>query len=376
MLAVGSAIILVLYADPFGGDDGTRLAASAAPSEEPVKDDGLFEEPVADPSPSPTPTGKRLFEVAAWSRGSRGSLDRAVKAKAIDEVDFDWYHSRADGSVKPEGENLDLLARAKSQGVRVLMTVTNRKNHLSPFDPEMAATILATPEKRKQHIDALMRICLEKGYDGIDLDWEMMKVADRDRFSSFVEELAQRLHAEKKLLSIAVFPKTSEPGEWDSQKSEDYKRIGAAVDEFKIMTYSFSGPWSKPGPQAPLDWADEVLSFAETVVKPSKIAMGVPFFGFEWVGDEANTAYLRDVLKLQQRYLVETRRDGASKELRATYQDDKRLRHTFYVMDERALEAKLDLVVKDHPKIAGIAIWVMGDEESGFWDVIQQTFAY
>jgi len=256
------------------------------------------------------------------------------------------------------------------------MTVTNRENHLSPFDPEMATAILATPEKRKQHIDALMKICLEKGYDGIDLDWEMMKVTDRDRFSSFVEELAARLHAEKKRLSIAVFPKTSEPGEWDSQKSEDYERIGAAVDEFKIMTYSFSGPWSEPGPQAPLDWADEVLSFAETVVKPGKISMGVPFFGFEWVGDEARTAYLRDVLKLQERYLVETRRDGPSKELRATYQDDKRLRHTFYVMDERALEAKLDLIVKDHPKIAGIAIWVMGKEEPGFWELIQRTFAY
>ena len=31
-------------------------------------------------------------------------------------------------------------------------------------------------------------------------------------------------------------------------------------------------------------------------------------------------------------------------------------------MDTRALNAKLDLLVKDNPKIAGIAIWVMGKE--------------
>jgi spore germination protein len=368
-LAALAAVGALVYTSAPFADHGTTVASGGtAAGTSPSPGDTS----VVEPSSAPTPTVERAFQVAAWSRGSRPSLDRAIAAQALDEVDFDWYHSRADGSLAAEGENFDLLRRAQKAGVRALMTVTNREDHLSPFDPEMAAAILATPQTRRHHIDTLVKTCLDDGYDGVDLDWEMMNPDDRDRFSSLVEELAERLHARKKLLSIAVFPKTSEPGEWDSQKSEDYRRLGAAVDKFKIMTYSFSGAFSKPGPQAPLDWIDEVLTFAESVVPPKKIAMGVPFFGYDWSGDSVETAYPRDVHALQETYRLDMRRDGASKELRAAYTDEKGVYHTIFVVDDRALKAKLQLLVDDHPKIAGIAIWVMGKEEPGFWPLIQR----
>jgi spore germination protein YaaH len=41
----------------------------------------------------------------------------------------------------------------------------------------------------------------------------------------------------------------------------------------------------------------------------------------------------------------------------------------FYV-DRKALAAKLDMLLREHPGVAGIAIWEAKDEDPRFWDVI------
>ena len=111
------------------------------------------------------------------------------------------------------------------------------------------------------------------------------------------------------MLSIAVYPKTSEPGDYDAQKAEDYKAIGAVVDEFKVMTYAYSGPWSKPGPQMPLSWAKQVLAFARSKVPAAKVYMGLPFFGFDWQGSSAKYVLWKDVAAAE-RQVRRQRRPG------------------------------------------------------------------
>ena len=51
---------------------------------------------------------------------------------------------------------------------------------------------------------------------------------------------------------------------WSGPQAQDWQRLGAAVDFFKIMTYDFHYSTSEPGPIAPLAWVDEVLDFAAT----------------------------------------------------------------------------------------------------------------
>ena len=235
------------------------------------------------------PLGGRQYRVTAWTLGDAASLEAATAADAVDEVDFDWYHTQADGSVTAENEDPDLVAAARDHGLNIFATVTNSTSSGKAFSRDLAAAVLASPDRRRRFIDDLLALVKDMGYDGVDLDWEDLRPADRDGFSALVEELADALHAEDRFLSIAVMPKTSEPGEWDNQKYADWSRIGKAVDEFKIMTYSYSGPWGDPGPQAPPEWVDRVLTFAERKVPPGKISMGVPFYGFDWHGGSVAT---------------------------------------------------------------------------------------
>ena len=325
------------------------------------------------PAPAVPPPGPRHggpYRVCAWSRGDQDSLIAATAAGAVDEVDFDWYRSLPDGGVEADSENVALVSAVQQQGIATLATITNYSTQKRSFDPALAHKILHSPELQDRQATEMIALCDARGYAGIDLDWEALRAADRDRFSAFVETLAARLHDEDLILSMAAAPKFFEPGRWDSQKAQDYARLGAAVDEFKIMTYAVNGPWSGPGPQMPLSWADMVLTFAESVMPPEKVYLGVPFYGFDWGGGSTTAVHATDVSALRHAYKNQRTRDASSREAVIHYTDDAGADHTVYYMDRKALQAKLAWLRTQHPRIAGIAIWEAKDEDPRFWDVI------
>ena len=175
--------------------------------------------------------------------------------------------------------------------------------------------------------------------------------------------LATALHARHRLLSVAVFAKTFEPGKWDSQKVYDYHALGEAVDELKIMTYSFSGPWSSPGPQAPLGWTRAVIDFARTVVPAKKIYMGLPFYGYDWHAGSTTAVQATDAAALLAAHHFKVAHDAASGEADLSYTDTQGVKHVLWFIDRSALATKLDLLERDFPGIGGVAIWQLYREE-------------
>lgn len=259
--------------------------------------------------------------------------------------------------------------RAVARLALVLATITNTTPASGRFSAGIPARILRTPAGITQHVDAIVDLCASKGYDGVDLDWESLRPHDRDRFSGFVAELGDRLRANGKILTIAVHPKESEPGTWRGPRAQDWAALGAAVDEFKVMTYDYSGSWSAPGPIAPPAWANAGLAHAESLVPPGKIMMGVPFYGYDWRGRRTTGVSWSDAQALIAAFAPTLLRD-ASGEPYFGYADDRGRPRTVYFQDRAALAAKLDMLRTHHPSIGGVAIWVMGGEDPTFWDEI------
>ena len=141
------------------------------------------------------------YRVTAWTLGDAASLETATAANAVDEVDFDWYHAQADGSVTAQDEDPDLVAAARGHDLNLFATVTNSTSSGSVFSRDLAAAILASPDRRRRFIDDLVTLVEDMGYDGVDLDWEDLKPADRNGFSALVEDLADALHAKDRFLS-------------------------------------------------------------------------------------------------------------------------------------------------------------------------------
>ena len=311
------------------------------------------------------------YLIGAWTFGDRASLDAAVKAGALDEVSADWLQSRADGSVAAPRLDTDFLAAAKHAHCRVFVTLTDYDESQHTFDPAISAAVLATSDSRRRHAAAITAWCRTYDVAGVDVDWEAVKGSRRDKYSAFVEELARQLHDDGRLIAVDVYPKLKEPGGWDGPRAQDWARLGRAVDEFRVMTYNFSGSWSGPGPLSPPDWMDRVIGFAETQVAPQRIVMGLGFYGRDWQGSTTTDLLWDDVTGIRANlHPQETR--SASGELYLGYKKDGAAHQAFFP-DGPAMRAKLRMMLSRHPHIRGVYAWEMGQEDPRVWTELRKA---
>ena len=91
-----------------------------------------------------------------------------------------------------------------------------------------------------------MALVRQHHYAGIDIDYEKLRAGDRQVFTAFISELAAALHARGKVLSVALFAKTTNAGYAPRNMAQDYAAIGRVADQVRIMTYDITGP--PPGP--------------------------------------------------------------------------------------------------------------------------------
>lgn len=310
------------------------------------------------------------YLIGAWTYGDRDSLDDAVDAGAIDELSVDWLRSCRDGSVTAPECDDDFVDAARDADCRVMVTLTDYSGSTHRFDSSISAAILTSAASRARHAAAIAAWCDEHDVDGVDVDWEAVDASRRDAFSAFVEELARQLHADDRLVAVDVYPKTSEPGGWDGPQSQDWRRLGRAVDQFRIMTYNYSGSWSGPGPISPPVWIDRVLDFAETLVPARRIVMGLGFYGRAWHGSSTTDLVWGDVQAIRADADPREYRTR-SRELRLVYRGDDGV-HTAYFPDAVAIRAKLETLVTKHPRIRGVYAWLMGQEDPAVWHVLRR----
>jgi spore germination protein YaaH len=334
------------------------------------------------PWPPPPPP---LNRVAAWMPTSwdaaraRGSWD--AHHDHIQELSPVWYQLSAggDGSLITYGGARDeaLVAQARTQSTLVLPLINNHYADRG-FDAAPVSAVIHDPARRAAHVAALVDETLAYGYDGIDIDYESLNGhADREAFSLFIEELAAALHAHGKLLSIAVHPKTGEPGTWDGPQAQDWRRIGSAVDRFRVMTYGYHWGTSTAGPIAPLWWMEDVMGFATSVVSPNKVYVGLHFYGHDWVGSTSQSVTWESAQQLMSAHGAarQWQGDGGWRRPVAepwfTYTDAEGQVHQVWYADEASIRARLALV--EQFGLGGVAIWRLGGEDGGNWRAIETT---
>jgi len=321
------------------------------------------------PTP-PAPPAPRRFQVSAWVPywdRARVRASFAAHVADLDEVNFFWYEVQPDGALSafPGAEDAALLARARAHDLRVLPTIMN------DFDGPRVAALLADEKTLATHVQAIVTLVEEMDYDGVDVDYEALPAGSRDDFTAFVEALAVALDERDKLLSLAIHPKIDDRGTWDGPRAQDWPRLGAAADAFKVMIYDNHWGSSVPGAVAPLAWIDDVLAYAEQTVPSEKIWMGLPFYGYDWVEQKGKGLFWDAAGELIQQYEPVTRRDASSGELYFSYTAGD-VEHTVYIPDAQAIALKVRLARARHPDIAGVAIWRLGGGSPEYWTAILQ----
>ena len=158
--------------------------------------------------------------VVGWNPASIATFEK--QAAKLSEIMPERYEVSAAGMIalKTSWKEADwkrVQAAARKHQVKVLGMV---HNFALPdgFDAKRMSLLLNDPKKVKAAVSDLLALVKKDSLDGIDLDLESMAVADRNAFSGFVSALAKALHGQKKILSVTVHPKESEPGNWEFRK--------------------------------------------------------------------------------------------------------------------------------------------------------------
>lgn len=312
----------------------------------------------------PEPAGATVLrKVSAWlvpwdtARGYKAFTDNADLYSDLSPF---WYEMRTDGTIATYegGGDSTIVSGAQSRGVAVLPTITNN------FDPARVHTMLASSTARAAHIKALVDLAVAKSFDGIDVDYESLQASDRSLFSTFVSELASSLHAQGKKLSVTVHPKTSEPGTWDGPQAQDYAAIGRVSDRVRIMAYDYHWSTSAAGAVAPLSWVDQVAAFAVSVIPPAKVQLGIPLYGYDWVGTNGTGVTFEEATARRTAAGAARQWSTADSSPWFTYSSGGTTHEVWYE-DEQSVAAKLAVV--DKYGLAGAVFWRLGGEDAGVW---------
>jgi spore germination protein YaaH len=231
--------------------------------------------------------------------------------------------------------------------------------------------MLHSPALMAQQIDAIVRLVEANGYAGIDIDYEQLRAGDRQDFTTFCERLARALHAKGKVLSVALFAKTSDAGSSPTNVAQDYRAIGQVADQVRLMGYDYHWAGSPPGPIAPVDWLRDVLRYAKTQIPAGKIVLGIPLYGYDWTGGHGTGVSWLQALRLSRQYHAALHYDAQAQAPWFTYTDSAGRKHTVWFENAASSRAKFD--VAQGAGIGGVYLWMPGYEDTGTWSALRQA---
>lgn len=183
--------------------------------------------------------------------------------------------------VPPLWDDEPLIWKAREYGALPILTLT-------PFDTSgrfnnyLVSVVSNNREAQANLIDQLLTTVRDKGYAGIDIDFEYILAEDRETFAAFVTNVRIAANAEGYTVSVALAPKTADDQPGLLYEGKDYALLGEAANSVLLMTYEWGYTYGPPMAVAPINKVREVVEYALTRIPAEKISLGIPNYGYNW----------------------------------------------------------------------------------------------
>jgi spore germination protein len=321
-------------------------------------------------------TAKPVIDVNAYTinTGETG-------AEEIHEVGKDltyWmpfaYRMTATGGLEAVDDSAMIQAAIAERVVPVLC-ITNFS--ATETGSTLAHTILSNNDIQERLLTNIITLMKEKGYRGINIDFENVLPADRVLYNQFLQRTVDRLHPEGYFVSTALAPKVSAEQKGLLYEAHDYEAHGRIVDFVVLMTYEWGYRLGPPQAISPLNQIKRVLDYAVTVIPRDKIFFGFQIYARDWVlphvpGTEAETFSQQEAVRRAVQHNVSIQYDETAQSPFFRYADDQGQTHEVWFEDARSAQAKFD-TVKNY-KLRGISYWVLGYPYPQNWALLEDNF--
>lgn len=240
---------------------------------------------------------KTSLEVSGWLpywKAASSTADAAAHLDAFTEINPFGYTVKKDGTLydamKIDEEPWKSLIRdARKKKIRVIPTIMWS-------DGDAIHAILSNTKSRIALEDRIVALVKEKGFDGIDIDFEGKKAETKDYFSTFLKGLYQRMG--NKWVMCDIEARTPLSSRYDSTPpadagmyANDYVAINKYCDRVRLMTYDQGAIDVKLNksangepyiPIADPKWVEKVVTLASQTISKKKLVIGVATYGYEY----------------------------------------------------------------------------------------------
>ena len=278
--------------------------------------------------------------------------------------------------IPPALDDTWMIALAKENHTAPILTLT-------PFGPDgmfnnyLISALVNDMEVQQTFLSNLLETITEKGYEGVDIDFEYILAEDRISFARFVANVREAVNELGYPVSVALAPKTSDSQPGLLYGGKDYGLLGEAADSVLLMTYEWGYTYGPPMAVAPIHKVREVVDYALTRIPPEKINLGIPNYGYDWTlpyergVSKARTISNTEAIEIAVANNAVIQFDQTAMSPYFHYELDG-LTHEVWFEDVRSLREKFSLIREYH--LRGADYWQIMNLFRANWLLLADTF--
>ncbi|WP_165443921.1 glycosyl hydrolase family 18 protein [Lachnoclostridium sp. Marseille-P6806] len=289
--------------------------------------------------------------------------DVTAAARGLRVIAPTWYPLLDDSGNIASYATQSYVEQAHAMGLKVWPVVDNFNTE--GVDHNRFLTTLAS---RQNMISQLMREAEVYGFDGLNVDFELINPENGDDFIEFVRELSIACRSRGLTLSVDNYVT------YDFNDYYSMDEQAAFVDYVIVMGYDehYAGS-SEAGSVASIDYVRYGIQRALQEVPASKLINAVPFYTRLWQTDAEGLTSKALGMRQAQEFIAahgaEQVWDDASGQNYVDFTENG-ARYQMWVEDARSIASKLEIMTADG--IAGVAAWRLGYETADVWDAVAQ----
>lgn len=284
--------------------------------------------------------------------------------------------------ITPQGGLVDLddrvlIAMSQDGGAAPLMHLSTLTED-GGFSNDLAHLVLTDMAVQNTLIDNIERQLAQRGYRGLDVDFEFVFPEDAIPYAQFIRNLSARLNPLGYPVVVALAPKTSADQPGLLYEGHNYRALGAAANEVLLMTYEWGYTYGPPMAVAPLPNVRRVVEYALTEIPAEKIWLGMPNYGYDWPlpfvqgQTRATSISSQQAVARAVRYGAVIEYDNYAQSPWFRYTDENGAAHEVWFEDARSIEAKLALIPEYG--LLGAGYWNLMRDFPQNWRVINALY--
>lgn len=191
------------------------------------------------------------------------------------------YRAAEKGEIITYNEDNDIVQAAKDYGVIPLMMVSTLTIQGEP-NIEIAYSILSNSECQDKYIDNILSIMKDKGYQGINLVFNIINSVNQVIYEKLIKKVSNRIKQEGFLCFVTINPSLENIDGKVIFERIDYSGISDAVNGIMFLKFVWGTNYGPPSPVSNIRNIKALLDYVLTMVSPDKIIIADPVVSYDW----------------------------------------------------------------------------------------------